>query len=212
MKYFKSGIASASILFALVSPQWVAAEESAVIPPDELVYCTVCHGVQLRGNQNVFAPRLSELPDWYVELQLTSFKNGWRGTHEKDLTGMEMRPMAAALSDQQIKTAGEFVSATRSPYPEQTLDGDIAAGKKNYTSCSVCHGENGEGKEALHAPPLSGLNDWYLLAQLQNYRDGIRGGNPADNYGVQMRATVQILDDDQAMQNVVRYITTLHEN
>jgi cytochrome c oxidase subunit 2 len=56
------------------------------------------------------------------------------------------------------------------------------------------------------APPLTGLNDWCLLAQLQNYRDGIRRSNPDDNYGV------QILSDDQAMQNVVRYITTLHEN
>jgi len=36
---------------------------------------------------------------------------------------------------------------------------------------------------------LTGLNDWYLLAQLRNFRDGIRGSGPADNYGVQMRAT-----------------------
>jgi cytochrome c oxidase subunit 2 len=168
--------------------------------------------VQLRGNQNILAPRLSELPGWYVELQLKAFKNGWRGTHAEDLPGLEMRPMAAALSGEQIEAAGKFVSATRSPLPQQTLDGDLADGKKNYLSCAVCHGENGEGKEALHAPPLTGLDDWYLLTQLQNYRDGIRGSNPADNYGVQMRATVQILDDDQAMQNVVRYITTLHEN
>ncbi len=77
-------------------------------------------------------------------------------------------------------------------------------------SCAVCHGENGEGNQALHSPALTGLDDWYLLTQLRNYRDGIRGSDPADNYGAQMRATVQILGDDQAMQDVVRYITTLH--
>jgi len=210
MKYLTSTIASLFILVA--GSQWVAADDAMVVPPDDLVYCTVCHGVQLMGNQNILAPRLSELPDWYVELQLKAFKNGWRGTHETDVAGLEMRPMAAALSDEQIQAAGKFVSATQSPLPQHTLDGDIADGKKNYMSCAVCHGENGEGNEALHAPPLTGLNDWYLLTQLRNYRDGIRGSNPADNYGVQMRATVQILDDDHAMQNVVRYITTLHEN
>lgn len=202
-------------IFALIvfaGSGWASAEDVAVIPPDELVYCTVCHGIQMRGNQNILAPRLSEMADWYVELQLNAFKNGWRGTHEADLPGMEMRPMAAALSASQITAAAQFVNATRSPLPEKTIDGDIAAGKRNYVSCAVCHGENGEGNPALHAPALTGLDDWYLITQLRNYRDGIRGSNPADNYGVQMRATVQILGDDQAMLDVVRYITTLHSD
>lgn len=202
----------ATVFVAVTIPQRAFADEAPAIPPDDLVYCTVCHGVQMRGNQNVFAPRLSGMAGWYVELQLNAFRNGWRGVHEKDLAGMEMRPMAAALSDSQISTAAQFVSATRSPLPEQTLDGDASAGKENYSSCAVCHGANGEGNVALHAPALRGLNDWYLLTQLRNYRDGIRGSDPADNYGVQMRATVQILEDDQAMQDVVRYITTLHSD
>lgn len=209
MRYV-SLVRTITLLIVFTSSPWVLADDAPVIPPDELVYCTVCHGVQMRGNQNILAPRLSEMAGWYVDLQLHAFKNGWRGTHEADLAGMEMRPMAAALSDSQISTAAQFVSATRSPFPEQTLDGDAAAGKNNYVSCAVCHGENGEGNQALHAPALTGLDDWYLLTQLRNYRDGIRGSNSADNYGVQMRATVQILGDDQAMQDVVRYITTLH--
>ena len=196
-------------VIALIATQMVLAEDAPVIPPDDLVFCTVCHGIQMMGNQNIEAPRLSEMSEWYVELQLHAFKNGWRGTHEADLVGMEMRPMAVALSDSQISEAAKFVSATRSPLPVQTIDGDVVAGEKNYASCKVCHGENAEGNEALHAPALAGLNDWYLLAQLRNYREGIRGSDPADNYGVQMRATVQILGDDQAMQDVVRYITSL---
>jgi cytochrome c553 len=199
-------------VFALAATQIGLADDAPVIPSDDLVFCTVCHGVQMMGNQNIEAPRLSEMSQWYVELQLHAFKNGWRGTHEADLIGMEMRPMAAALSDSQISEAAKFVSATRSSLPAQTIDGDVVAGEKNYASCKVCHGEYAEGNEALHAPALAGLNDWYLLAQLRNYRDGVRGSNPEDNYGVQMRATVQILGDDQAMQDVVRYITTLNSN
>jgi len=211
MRHFAQ-MAAIAVLIATMSSQWVLADEAPAIPPDNLVYCTVCHGVQMRGNQNILAPRLSNMDEWYVKLQLHAFKNGWRGTHAKDIAGMEMRPMAAALTDSQISTAAQFVSATRSPFPEQTLAGDASAGKKKYVSCAVCHGTNAEGNAALHAPALSGLDDWYLLTQLRNYRDGIRGGNPADNYGVQMRATVQILEDDQAMQDVVRYITTLHSD
>lgn len=199
-------------LIVLSGTPAVFADNVEVIPPDELVYCTVCHGVQLMGNQNIDAPRLSGMDAWSVELQLHAFKKGWRGTHESDLVGMEMRPMAAILSDSEIATAAQFVSKTRSPLPAPTIDGNASAGKEKFVSCAVCHGQNGEGNEALHAPALAGLNDWYLLAQLRNYRDGIRGNNPADNFGVQMRATVQILGDDQAMQDVVRYITTLNSN
>ena len=43
--------------------------------PAGLEYCTVCHGSQLKGNVNIGAPRLSGLPQWYVERQLQNFKD-----------------------------------------------------------------------------------------------------------------------------------------
>ena len=80
----------------------LAAQDELPIPADGFVHCTVCHGVQLMGNPIIEAPRLSGMDSWYVESQLHSFKRGWRGKHERDLVGMEMQPMAVALSDQQI--------------------------------------------------------------------------------------------------------------
>jgi cytochrome c oxidase subunit 2 len=200
-------IAVLAALFAATAA--IGEEQDLPVAPDALVYCTVCHGVQLMGNSNLEAPRLSGMDAWYVEQQLHAFKRGWRGTHPDDLAGMEMRPMAGSLSDQQIEDAGEFVSATRSPLPEVSVDGDLAAGKKHYSTCAACHGVNAEGNETLGAPALTGMNDWYLLRQLAYYRNGVRGSDPADTYGQQMAASTQLLDDDQAILDVVTYITSL---
>lgn len=187
-------------------------DDDLVIAPEELVFCTVCHGVQMMGNRNINAPRLSGMDDWYVRQQLESFRKGWRGTHSDDLVGMEMRPMATVLNEQQVAGAAKFVSMTRSPEPATSIDGDATSGKSHYTSCGACHGVNAEGNEALGAPALTGLDDWYLVKQLENYRDGVRGSNAADTYGAQMRASTQLLGDDKAIADVVSYISTLPNN
>ena len=55
------------------------------VPADAFVYCTVCHGVQMMGNEILQAPRLSGMASWYVSRQMVAFKNGERGIHEDDL-------------------------------------------------------------------------------------------------------------------------------
>ncbi|MDH4108783.1 MAG: c-type cytochrome [Gammaproteobacteria bacterium] len=211
MKYPLASCLFGVLLAVFMGPSAGAAEESPV-SPDDLVYCTVCHGMQLRGNRNIEAPRLSEMDAWYIEQQLVAFKNGWRGTHPQDLIGMEMRPMAAALNDTQIKAAAKFAQASRAPVPAATVDGDADAGRTHYSTCAACHGVDASGNEALGAPPLAGLNDWYLVRQLENFRDGVRGSHPDDLYGAQMRASAALLPDDQAIRDVVAYITSLQTN
>lgn len=202
-------VAAAAMLLTLGAETRAQDHDALPVAPDDLVYCTVCHGVQLMGNRNIDAPRLSGMDRWYVEQQLTAFKNGWRGAHPQDLVGMEMRPMAAALSAEQIAAAAEFVHATRSPKPIATVSGDVTAGKQHYTPCAACHGYNAEGNESLRAPALTGLDDWYLIRQLENYKSGIRGGDPADTYGRQMQASAALLTDEQAIRDIVSYITTI---
>lgn len=197
------------LTLGLLAQPVLADDKDLPVPADEFVYCTVCHGVQLMGNPIIEAPRLSEMEDWYVERQMMAFKKGWRGTHERDANGIEMQPMAAALDDRQIKEVATFVSATRSQIPPQTLVGDAANGALLYQSCAACHGATAEGNQSLGAPALRGLNDWYLARQLRSYRDGLRGKNSADTYGVQMAATAALLRDDRAIRDVVKYITNL---
>lgn len=87
--------------------------------------------------------------------------------------------------------------------------GDPVKGKALYATCGACHGPNGEGMEALNAPALAGQEDWYVIRQLQNFKNGIRGSNPKDIYGMQMAPMAQILPDDQAMEDVAAYIESL---
>jgi hypothetical protein len=44
---------------------------------------------------------------------------------------------------------------------------------------------------------------------LQNYKAGLRGNDPRDTNGAQMRAIVATLSDKQAIDDVVAYINTL---
>lgn len=87
--------------------------------------------------------------------------------------------------------------------------GDAERGKSLYATCGACHGPNAEGMQALNAPRLTGLEPWYLVRQLQNFKQGIRGSDPKDIYGMQMAPMAQILPDQQAMEDVVAYIVSL---
>ena len=53
------------------------------------------------------------------------------------------------------------------------------------------------------------MSDWYLITQLKNFRQGIRGAHPQDLYGRQMAAMAAILADDHATEDLVAYIDTL---
>lgn len=179
--------------------------------PDEFIYCTTCHGVELKGNIAVDAPRLNGMAHWYVRAQLEAFKQGLRGTHPDDLTGMEMQPQAAVLSDEALEAAARFVASVpiRTSTIEHTVAGDATRGQSLYATCAACHGAQGQGSQVLGAPALAGQSDWYLLRQLEKYASGARGYDPADTAGQQMRATMAVLGNAQDVADVVAYINTL---
>lgn len=92
----------------------------------------------------------------------------------------------------------------------QTLAaGDAAAGKTNYIICQTCHGADGKGMETMNSPNLTGLQEWYIVRQLKNFRAGVRGADPKDTYGMQMRPMAMTLPNDQAVEDVAAYIATL---
>jgi cytochrome c oxidase subunit 2 len=87
--------------------------------------------------------------------------------------------------------------------------GDATAGQALYAPCTVCHGQQAEGNAALHAPALAGQEGWYLVRQLSLFKAGIRGTDPGDTFGLQMRPMALTLATDQAVEDVVAYIQTL---
>lgn len=86
---------------------------------------------------------------------------------------------------------------------------DAAAGKQAYAVCAACHGQQGEGNEALNAPRLAGQASWYLRRQIEDFQKGLRGTRPGDVYGMQMRPMAMSLTGGDAIDNVVAYIETL---
>jgi cytochrome c oxidase subunit 2 len=49
------------------------------------------------------------------------------------------------------------------------------------------------------------------MAQLQAFREGTRGRHPDDRTGKQMRAMAGVLPSEQAMRDVVAFITSLQQ-
>jgi len=86
---------------------------------------------------------------------------------------------------------------------------DPERGKALYATCSACHGASGEGNRSLSAPRLTHLAPVYVVAQLQKFKAGIRGGASASEGARQMAAMAATLADDQAMYDTAAYIATL---
>lgn len=63
--------------------------------------CLACHGPDGMGNEALKAPPIVRQGDWYLVAQLEKFKSGQRGAGTGDVTGMQMRGMAATLPDEQ---------------------------------------------------------------------------------------------------------------
>lgn len=87
--------------------------------------------------------------------------------------------------------------------------GDPEAGQQLYATCTSCHGPQGQGNEQLNAPRIAGLEPWYVVRQLQNFKEGARGTHEDDTYGQQMRPFANTLANKAAMADVAAYIETL---
>jgi cytochrome c553 len=176
----------------------------------DLAYCTVCHGAHGNGNPAIRAPKISGMEPWYIRRQLESFRDGIRGTHPDDAAGHEMQPVGVRLRDAAgIDEAIAYVTSFQAKAPPITVKGDAARGRSLYGTCESCHGAKGEGNQTLGAPALASRTDWYLATQLQNFKAGLRGTDPRDTTGAQMRAIATTLPDTRAIDDVVAYINTL---
>jgi cytochrome c553 len=172
--------------------------------------CAQCHGNDGEGTPSIGAPAIAGLPEWYVLQQVNNFRDGVRGQHFDDIAGMRMRPMARTLKD---ATEVAKVSATVAAMPRRpstaAAHGDAAKGATSFLVCATCHGADGSGIEAQGGPPLVGQDPAYLAQQLRNFKAGVRGTDPRDVRGAQMRPMSMTLPDDAAIADVVAHISSL---
>jgi cytochrome c oxidase subunit 2 len=169
--------------------------------------CAACHGAGGEGNLAMNAPKLSGQGAWYLARQLRQFRQGARGTHDKDLFGKLMAPMAAALADEAaVANVVAYIATLPDAPVAATLQGNVDTGRRRYATCAACHGADGRGIAATNAPRLQGMSDWYMARQLRNFRDGVRGTHAQDAYGAQMALVAGMLADDAEIGDVLAYI------
>jgi len=113
-----------------------------------------------------------------------------------------------AYAETTQKQLSEAKHDTPVPFTPKYLVGDATKGKMKYMLCISCHGSKGEGNVATKSAALPAQQDWYLQSQLQKFKLGMRGTQPADLPGMQMRAMSMTLATEQDMADVVAYIKT----
>ncbi|TMQ73002.1 MAG: c-type cytochrome [Candidatus Eisenbacteria bacterium] len=187
--------ASSLLAVAAVGLGWGCAAPTVGIARGRELFqnCQPCHGDRGTGNVALRAPEIAGLPQWYVAAELDKFQKNVRGAHPDDNEGHRMRPMARTLYH---------------PGDIESVAGYVAS-LPSVSVTPMMRGNDAKGNQAMNAPPLSAQADWYLVAQLEKFKTGMRGVNAQDMTGSQMRAMSSTLSDTTAMHDVVAFIKTL---
>ncbi|MGC3983131.1 MAG: c-type cytochrome [Steroidobacteraceae bacterium] len=160
-----------------------------------------------------FRVKMDMVPGMQTYVWFTPTKTGAYDALCEQLCGMphfSMRGRVVVDSDSDFQTW-----LNKQPTYAQnraTVAGDATAGQALYAVCSACHGTQAEGNRELNAPKLTGQASWYLIKQLQDFKQGIRGADDKDVYAKQMAPFAAMLTDDAAIKNIVAYIGTLADN
>ncbi len=172
--------------------------------------CSACHGANGEGNQMLNAPKLTGLDAVYLKRQLINYKLGVRGGNPDDTLGAQMRAMANTLpTEAAIDNVVAYITSLPYAPAATTISGNAERGKETYETCKQCHGGKGEGIWSRNAPRQAGMNDWYIAAQLINFKAGIRGTHEQDSFGRQMGQMSGMLNSEQEINDLVAYINTL---
>jgi cytochrome c553 len=164
--------------------------------------CASCHNAD--GNSAIPTnPKLAQQHPEYIVKQLQEFKSGKRKS-------AIMKPYASALSDQDMRDIAWFVGAKPVKTGFSKEKDLVALGEKIYrggigerqiAACAGCHSPNGAGIPAQY-PRLGGQHADYTVAQLVNFRDGVRTNSP------QMTGVAAKLNDRE-IRAVADYISGL---
>jgi cytochrome c553 len=184
------------------------AEKGAVLFSVE---CSQCHGVEGEGSDKLFrrAPALAGLPDFYVAAQLEQFRWQLRGAAEDGESGARnMHAMMGQMNDAMVKSVAQHIAGMRPVVSAPSVHGDVERGKILYGKlCAECHGVNAQGNAAKESPPLYVFQDWYLVRQIQKFRDGTRKPSAANADAVKMHGVaVQLVRRKQDVKDLAVFI------
>jgi cytochrome c553 len=197
----------AGFVLALANPALAAGDAAA----GEKLYgsCIACHGADGEGNAAMNSPALGGQNEAYLVRQLNHFKTGARGADPADITGAQMRGMAATLADDAAvgNVAAYIAGLPIAKRAEDAAQADLRNGENQYNgACGACHGGAAQGNVGLSAPRLAGLGSAYLKRQYQNFGSGVRGSHPDDRLGKQMQMMATMLGSEKDLDDVLAFI------
>lgn len=155
---------------------------------ERLAACTACHGERGAGAGGAeYVPHLAGKPAAYLYEQLAGFRDGRRSNAQ--MTWLVQFADDAWLHDiahyyaaQPPRTrpadtgAGNLTAAMRATAERLVFEGDPA---RDVDACAACHGRALTGLEP-GIPALVGLPAEYVIAQLGNWRSGVRHARAPD--------------------------------
>ena len=133
--------------------------------------CFACHGPQ-GVSQTAQTPSLAGQPDGFLQWQLVFFRSGVR-------KNPVMQPMAAGLSDDDIRNLAAYFAAQKPPAAGSNGTADAAlyaAGQQlaQRNRCASCHRDDYAGMQA--AARTASQREDYLLTALRAFKAGTRTG------------------------------------
>ena len=157
--------------------------------------CAACHGAD-GISQMELTPSLAGQPDEFVQWQLVYFRSGVR---KSDV----MRPIAEALSNQDIRNLGAYYASLPPPQPTMAADALAQRGEQIALQhrCRSCHSDDYNGFRA--AARLSGQREDVMVKALHDFKSGKRVGS-----GVASMADVTYELSDADMNALSHYMAT----
>lgn len=157
-----------------------------------------------------FRVKMDLVPGMETYMWLTPTVTGRYEVLCEELCGIAHFAMrGAVIVDDEADYQSWLASTSTFAETQAVAAGNADIGRAQYAVCAACHGQQGEGIEALNGPKLSGQSEWYLRNQIHAYKNGLRGTNENDIYGRQMAPMAMTLANDAALNNVISYIQTL---
>jgi len=206
-----------SLMLAAAAMPAQGSDDQAKLPMGAVLFqnvCAACHGPKGQGNEQLKTPSIAGLPSWYVLGQLSNFREGRRGSSPAEPQAMIMASMAKTLAPALLEAVAmhiEKLDRVPPPQPSALKNADLALGRELFeVRCMECHRFNATGEMTFGSPPLIGLQDWYLLTQIDKFKSGRRGALPGDPNGAKMVLSSQFIEDEQAKHSVIAYILTLN--
>lgn len=173
----------------LAAQAWVTEAQAADPAAVEVLAepCRACHGA--RGiSENPAIPSLAGQQDKFLQWQLVFFRSGRRANEI-------MGPIAAELSDEDVRSLGAYFAAMPAgPPPSTDVDPALrAAGQAaaEQFGCASCHLDSYTGKQA--APSIARQHKDYLAKALTDYRSGAR---PSTGVAIMTQAAARLSDAD----------------